>query len=108
VIRLFAIGFQNRTIAERNCAMKTPRIPQDTPELDMEQRKQAIAYQLWEDEGRPEGKAEEHWQQACLVVMSLTDEETTASPIWLKRDDRPAAEQTAPSESKRTPARHAA
>jgi Protein of unknown function (DUF2934) len=88
--------------------MKTPRIPHETPERDLEQQKQAIAYQLWEDEGRPEGKAEEHWQQACLVVMSLTDGETAASPIWLKRGDGPVAEQTAPTDNKRTPARHAA
>ena len=24
----------------------------------------AVARQMWEEEGRPEGKAEEHWQRA--------------------------------------------
>jgi Protein of unknown function (DUF2934) len=65
--------------------MKTPRTPKEAPEHDLEQQKHAIAYQLWEDEGRPEGKAEAHWQQACLVVMSLTETEASASPVWLKR-----------------------
>jgi Protein of unknown function (DUF2934) len=67
--------------------MKTPRIPKDTPELDLEQQKQLIAYQLWEEEGRPEGKAEEHWDQACLVVMSVAEGEAAASPVWIKRQD---------------------
>lgn len=95
--------------------MKTSRTPKDTPELDLEQQKQIIAYQLWEDEGRPEGKAEEHWAQACLVVMSLAESETSSSPVWLKRqDNEPVAEaaQTVPATveniSKRNTARHAA
>jgi hypothetical protein len=71
----------------RETAMKTPRISKDTPELDLEQQKQMIAYQLWEDEGRPEGKAEAHWEQACLVVMSLAEGDITSSPIWLKRQE---------------------
>jgi hypothetical protein len=70
--------------------MKTSRTPKDTPELDLEQQKQLIAYQLWEEEGRPDGKAEAHWAQACLVVMSLTESETANSPVWLKRQDEPA------------------
>jgi Protein of unknown function (DUF2934) len=71
--------------------MKT-RIPKELPELDMEKQKQAIAYQLWEDEGRPEGKAEEHWAKACLVVMSLAEGETLPSPVWLKRHDEAIVE----------------
>ena len=90
--------------------MKTHRTPKDTPELDLEQQKQAIAYQLWEDEGRPEGKAEAHWQQACLVVMSLGEGDAAASPVWLKRHDLPAVEQPTVVENlaKRTATRHAA
>ncbi len=90
--------------------MKTPRTPIVTPEHDLEQQKQAIAYQLWEDEGRPDGKAEAHWEQACLVVMSLVDDETAPSPVWLKRNEEPAVEQPTVVENlnKRHPARHAA
>jgi hypothetical protein len=90
--------------------MKTPRTPIETPELDLEQQKQLIAHQLWEDEGRPEGKAEAHWEQACLVVMSLVEGEAAASPVWLKRHDEPTVEQQTVVENlgKRTAARHAA
>jgi hypothetical protein len=99
--------------------MKTPRTAIETPELDMEAQKQSIAYQLWEDEGRPEGKAEEHWQQACLVVMSLSEGEIGPSPIWLKRQEQvrvpeakvePIVEQPTVVENinKRNAARHAA
>jgi Protein of unknown function (DUF2934) len=74
--------------------MKTPTTPIEAPEFDLEQQKQLIAHQLWEDEGRPEGKAEEHWEQACLVVMSLADGESATSPIWLKRQDTLVADET--------------
>ncbi|CAK0771844.1 hypothetical protein WCLP8_470001 [uncultured Gammaproteobacteria bacterium] len=29
------------------------------------------AYQVWDREGRPEGKAEEHWQQAEQEIAAL-------------------------------------
>lgn len=99
--------------------MKTPRIVKDKPEFDLEAQKQSIAYQLWEDEGRPEGKAEEHWAKACLVVMSLTDGEAASSPEWLKRQEQivplearhePVVEQPMVVENinKRSTTRHAA
>ena len=90
--------------------MKTPHTQNDSPEIDLEQQKQLIAHQLWEEEGRPEGRAEEHWQQACLVVMSLSEGETVNPPVWLKRNDEAAAEQPAIVENlnKRTTARRAA
>lgn len=33
-------------------------------EGDLQQRIQQRAYQLWESEGRPEGREQAHWQQA--------------------------------------------
>jgi hypothetical protein len=33
-------------------------------ESDLQQRIQQRAYQLWESEGRPEGREQAHWQQA--------------------------------------------
>jgi len=30
-----------------------------------ESRIREYAYQIWESEGKPEGKAEQHWQLAC-------------------------------------------
>lgn len=37
---------------------------------NLEQRIRDLAYQIWEDEGRPEGRAEVHWQQAHELVTS--------------------------------------
>lgn len=34
----------------------------------------ARAYQLWEDEGRPEGREEMHWRQASRDMEEATDE----------------------------------
>jgi Protein of unknown function (DUF2934) len=56
------------------------------PTLDIEERKRVIAHQIWQDEGMPEGKAEEHWNRACLVLMSL-DTEVVVKPEWLKRNE---------------------
>ena len=55
---------------------------------EMEERKRALAFKMWEDEGRPEGKAEEHWDRACLLVMELDSEVEVAKPGWLKRSDQ--------------------
>lgn len=48
--------------------------------LDIEERKRQIAYALWEEEGRPEGRAEAHWQEACSQI-----EAELQDPDWLKR-----------------------
>ncbi len=34
--------------------------------MDREQEQRERAYKIWEDEGRPIGKHEEHWAQAAL------------------------------------------
>jgi hypothetical protein len=48
--------------------------------IDIEERKRRIAHALWEQEGRPEGRAEIHWQEACRIV-----EAELKDPEWLKR-----------------------
>jgi len=32
---------------------------------ELEQRIRERAYEIWENEGCPEGRGDEHWQQAC-------------------------------------------
>ena len=77
----------------------------------VEERKQMIAHQMWEDEGRPEGQAERHWNQACLVMMTLADEQEFANPAWLQAQDqnyvaKPVIEVQAPAaETNFTPSR---
>jgi hypothetical protein len=36
---------------------------------DLTERTRALAQQYWEEEGRPEGRAEEHWIRAEQVVL---------------------------------------
>ena len=52
-----------------------------------EERKRMIAHQMWEDEGQPEGQAERHWSQACLVIMTLTDDQEIENPEWLRKQE---------------------
>lgn len=66
---------------DSNLPETMPLPPED---LDLEERKRILAYQLWEEEGRPDGRAEAHWERACLILMSL-GEEDQAPPQWLKR-----------------------
>jgi Protein of unknown function (DUF2934) len=54
---------------------------------EVEDRKRALAYQMWEDEGRPEGKAEEHWDRASLLVMEMDFDASVEMPGWLKRNE---------------------
>ncbi len=35
---------------------------------DREERIRARAHQIWEEEGRPEGRHHEHWRQACEEI----------------------------------------
>jgi len=33
--------------------------------MSLEERIRALAHRFWEEEGRPHGRHEEHWQRAC-------------------------------------------
>ena len=40
----------------------------DDKEHELERRIRERAYKIWEDEGRPEGRHEEHWNLAKLAI----------------------------------------
>ena len=46
----------------------------------LEDRIRARAHQLWEQEGRPEGRAENHWEQARILV-AIEDDRTSLAPV---------------------------
>ena len=50
-----------------------------------EQRIRELAYQMWESEGRPEGKTEEHWALARQKLESETGDEMAAPEPKAKR-----------------------
>ena len=56
----------------------------NTPEMDEEIR--SVAHKIWEDEGKPEGLAEEHWARACAIVAEAAELQTAAdAPDWLQK-----------------------
>ena len=56
--------------------------------LAKEERIRAIAYTIWEEEGRPDGCADAHWLKACELVEA---EATGVGPDWLQRAETPEA-----------------
>lgn len=48
----------------------------------------ARAYQIWEAEGFPEGREQQHWEQAALEIeQAQAEARAPASPV--RRPDRP-------------------
>ena len=45
-------------------------------EIDLEERIRQRAYELWEDNGRPEGGADEFWQRAERELRNETGLDT--------------------------------
>lgn len=75
--------------------MKNEPKPEDP--ADREARIRELAYQLWEIEGRPEGRADHHWLQACGMLeggdVGMLPGIASDDPSWLKRqEDDQAAE----------------
>ncbi len=56
---------------------------------DLDKRVQQRAYEIWESEGRPEGRQQEHWQQA-RTELSEAQSEASADRIRAKKE-KPAA-----------------
>lgn len=48
---------------------------------DRNARIAALAYKLWEEQGRPHGKSEEHWHHAARLV----DADVAAKPIHAQK-----------------------
>jgi hypothetical protein len=53
-------------------ATKTKSPKAGAVDADLEKRIGERAYRLWEDEGRPEGKHDQHWEQARELVALET------------------------------------
>ena len=61
---------------------------QETVTTSRDERVCLLAYQIWEEEGKPEGKAEEHWLRACEMIDAETAfAEAQQMPEWLNRQD---------------------
>jgi hypothetical protein len=71
----------------------------------IEDRIRKRAYELWEAEGRPEGREVDHWLQAAQEVSEEVSGETSAVA---RRPRTPRSASTAASPAARTPAAAAA
>jgi Protein of unknown function (DUF2934) len=58
-------------------------------EADRDDKIKARAYQLWEEEGRPEGRAEQHWFTAKESVAVEENQASTYLPIDSGMDPEP-------------------
>lgn len=58
--------------------------------IDKDERIRQIAYAIWEEEGWPEGRADQHWLRACELVEAEAPG-GAGEPGWLKRNEPVAA-----------------
>ena len=53
----------------------------------MEAEIRSVAHKIWEDEGRPEGFADDHWARASAIVFAAAELEfhivTSGQPVRL-------------------------
>jgi hypothetical protein len=54
-----------------------------------EERIRELAYAIWEEEGCPEGRADDHWHKAVAIIEAQDEVELKRNPDWLKRSSRP-------------------
>jgi DUF2934 family protein len=48
---------------------------------DTERRIREVAHRLWEEEGRPDGRADAHWEKARLIVSVKESLPTMLKPV---------------------------
>ena len=65
-------------------APETLETASEMPPLD--DRIRVMAYAIWEEEGQPEGRADDHWHRAAAIVEAEMAVEQMRDPDWLKRD----------------------
>ena len=56
---------------------------------DLEQRIRERAYEIWENEGCPEGRGDEHWQQACAEYRDAQAEAEAQAGVQAGADAGP-------------------
>ena len=71
---------------------------------DLEHRIRERAYELWEAEGQPEGREDQHWQQAHADIIEAQDKAAVmkAKPAKAAAAKKPTAK---PSATKADPAK---
>jgi hypothetical protein len=60
--------------------------PHMVDDKELQDRIHAKAYQLWEEEGRPEGREMDHWDKARILV-AIEDDRTSLIPVTPARPE---------------------
>lgn len=55
---------------------------------DRDQLVADMAFRLWEEEGRPEGRAEAHWLRAAVLVDESTPATIVKKPVAPKKSKK--------------------
>ena len=58
--------------------------------MSLEERIRALAHRFWEEEGRPHGRHEEHWQRACDELGAPADLRLSGAGIAAQSGGGPA------------------
>lgn len=67
----------------------------DSPLPTRDERVGLLAFQIWEEAGRPDGKSEEHWHLACAIIDGeAAGASSEVLPTWLNRNAEAAATET--------------
>ena len=61
---------------------------------DRKHRIERRAYLLWEEEGRPEGRHEDHWQLAELETRDDVEDAAAPDPLVIPSNDDPVTAST--------------
>jgi hypothetical protein len=69
---------------------------EEVPMDDFEKRVRERAYKLWQEEGRPEGRADVHWEKACELVAIEDNLDLTLKPLPRPDDFGPHGEPVEP------------
>lgn len=63
---------------------------------DREHRVRERAYQIWEEEGRPQGRDAHHWQQAAAEFADAGQKKTSPDPLEARAAGAPEASAAKP------------
>jgi hypothetical protein len=75
-------------VADQDLTQKIEKGVGDIDKEEVQKRIRLAAYGIWEEEGKPDGRAEDHWHEAERRARSGSD--------YMRRDDAPKAAQSDP------------
>lgn len=65
-------------------------------------RIRVLAYSLWEEDGCPDGCADDHWHRAVATIEAELAVQLVREPTWLKREEAAEAPAASTGETARS------